>query len=569
MDFDSSLILVAVVDIAYGIGMYRTVLKLYAVGETLHVVFRNVLVGPYLIYFLLDKLRMSQLGCQIAVVCKKQHAGCVAVKSSHRIDAFFAGVLHQIHNSQPSVRVLACRHAVFRLVEQDVALVFKSHYLAVVFDYVEGVEKATLELRATVYNKARTKKAEVPEAFKIADGTNTTYMLVNTMGTPSFEADKYQKIIPETKEAQILYLINSYDVRRNQLKTDEIKAFEQYLKDVKADERRTLKSNDIIAYASPDGGEKLNTKLSDNRGKSAEKAFNRTINKEAKVEAPVNVKSIGQDWEGFQELVSGSNIEDKELILRVLSMYSDPAVREKEIKNMSSVYEVLAEEILPELRRARFIANVEYKNYTDEELLDLIVTDIDVLDEEALLYTATLVESNIVKTTIYETAASKFNSDRAYNNLAAVQLSEGKTADAKAALNKMSAKTSSYYNNMAVVAMQEKDFEAAAKFLQQSDVDEAKLNQAALDILNGKYQAAAEALNGSNTPNEALANILLKNEAKAQSILTGDCPCQAYMRAIIAARKGDAATANKELEAAKKSEQLAKRAETDIEFAKL
>ena len=186
----------------------------------------------------------------------------------------------------------------------------------VVFDYAEGVEKATLELRATVYNKARTKKAEVPEPFKIADGTNTTYMLVNTMGTPSFEADKYQKIIPETKEAQILYLINSYDVRRNQLKTDEIKAFEQYLKDVKADERRTLKSNDIIAYASPDGGEKLNTKLSDNRGKSAEKAFNRTINKEAKVDAPVNVKSVGQDWEGFQELVSGSDIEDKELILR-------------------------------------------------------------------------------------------------------------------------------------------------------------------------------------------------------------------------------------------------------------
>lgn len=439
----------------------------------------------------------------------------------------------------------------------------------VVFDYAEGVEKATLELRATVYNKARTKKADVPEPFKIADGTNTTYMLVNTMGTPSFEADKYQKIIPETKEAQILYLINSYDVRRNQLKTDEIKAFEQYLKDVKADERRTLKSNDIIAYASPDGGEKLNTKLSDNRGKSAEKAFNRTINKEAKVDAPVNVKSVGQDWEGFQELVSGSDIEDKELILRVLSMYSDPAVREKEIKNMSSVYEVLADEILPELRRARFIANVEYKNYTDEELLDLIATDMDLLDEEALLYTATLVESNDVKTTIYETAASKFNSDRAYNNLAAVKLSEGKTADAKAALNKMSEKTESYYNNMAVVAMQEKDFEAAAEMLQKSGLAEAKLNQAALDILNGKYQAAVEALSGSNTVNEALANILVKNEAKAQSILTGDCPCQAYLRAIIAARKGDAATANKELETAKKSEQLAKRAATDIEFAKL
>lgn len=439
----------------------------------------------------------------------------------------------------------------------------------VVFPYKEGVEKAVLELRATVYNKSRTRKIEYPEPFKIADGTNTTYMLVNTMGTPSFEADKYQKIIPESKEAQILYLINSYDVRMNQLKTDEIKAFEQYLKDVMANERKTLKSNDIIAYASPDGGVKLNSKLSDNRGKSAEKAFNKTINKEAKADAPVNVKSVGQDWEGFQALVSGSNIEDKELILRVLSMYSDPAVREKEIKNMSNVYEVLADDILPELRRARFIANVEYKNYTDEELLDIINTDIDLLDEEALLYTATLVKSNDVKVSLYQNAASKFKSDRAYNNLAAVKLSEGKTSEAKASLNKMKEKSASYYNNMAVVAMQEKDFESAAKFLQQSDVKEAKVNQAALDILNGKYQAAATALEGTNTPNEALANILVKNEAKALSILKGNCPCQAYMRAIIAARKGDAATAKKELEVAKKSEQLAKRAAKDIEFAKL
>lgn len=439
----------------------------------------------------------------------------------------------------------------------------------VVFPYKEGVEKSSLELRATVYNKSRTRKIEYPEPYKIADGTNTTYMLVKTMGTPSFEADKYQKIIPESKEAQILYLINSYDVRRNQLKTDEIKSFEQYLKDVMANERKTLKSNDIIAYASPDGGVKLNNTLSDNRGKSAEKAFNKTINKEAKADAPVNVKSVGQDWEGFQELVSGSNIEDKELILRVLSMYSDPAVREKEIKNMSSVYEVLADDILPELRRARFIANVEYKNYTDEELLEIINTDIDLLDEEALLYTATLVKSNDTKVSLYQTAVSKFKSDRAYNNLAAVKLSEGKTSEAKASLNKMKAKSASYYNNMAVVAMQEKDFESAAKFLQQSDVKEAKVNQAVLDILNGKYQAAATALEGTNTPNEALANILVKNEAKALTILKGNCPCQAYMRAIIAARKGDAATAKKELEVAKKSEQLAKRAEKDIEFAKL
>ena len=135
----------------------------------------------------------------------------------------------------------------------------------VTFNYVEGVEKATLELRATAYNKTRTKKAVYPEAFKIADGTNTTYMLVSTHGNPSFEDDNYQKVIAETKEAQVLYLINRYDVRNNQLKSDEIKAFQQFLLDVQSDERRTLKSNDIIAYASPDGKEDLNDKLSERR----------------------------------------------------------------------------------------------------------------------------------------------------------------------------------------------------------------------------------------------------------------------------------------------------------------
>lgn len=438
-----------------------------------------------------------------------------------------------------------------------------------VFDYVPGMEKAVLELRATVYNKSRLKKFVYPEPFKIADGTNTTYMLVKTQGTPSFEADKYQKIIAETKEAQVLYLINKYDVRGNQLKKEDIKALSQYLVDLKSDERRTLKSNDIVAYASPDGAETLNNKLSENRSKSAEKAFNRTINKKAKSDAPVNVKSIGEDWNGFQELVNESNIEDKELILRVLSMYSDPAVREREIKNMSSVYESLAKQILPELRRARFIANVEYKNYTDEELLEMINNDMDALDEEALLYTATLVKSNDVKIALYEKAAKKFNSDRAYNNIAAVKLSEGKTNEAKSALNKMSVKSASYYNNMAVVAMQNKDFKAAAGYLAQSNVPEAKANKAVLAILAGNYPSAVSLLDGTNSFNEALANVLVKNEAKALSILKNNCACQSYLRAVIAARKGDAATVNKELAVAKQSEALAKRAEKDIEFAKV
>ena len=143
----------------------------------------------------------------------------------------------------------------------------------------------------------------------------------------------------------------------------------------------SIKGTDIVAYASPDGPEAKNNTLSDKRGASAEKAFSK-VAKDIETGA-VNTKSIGEDWEGFQELVNASNIEDKDLILRVLSMYSDPNVREREIKNMSSVYKSLANNILPELRRARFITNVEYQNYTPEELTSLVNSNIDVLDEEA------------------------------------------------------------------------------------------------------------------------------------------------------------------------------------------
>ncbi len=439
----------------------------------------------------------------------------------------------------------------------------------VTFKYQEGMEKAVLELRATAFNKSRLKSAKYPEGFKIADGTNTTYMLVNTNGIPSFEADKYQHIINETKEAQVLYLINSYNVRNNQLKTEEIKAFEQFLKDVQSDDRRTITSNDIIAYASPDGKEDMNNKLSDKRSESAKKAYNRTINKKAKNDAPVNVKSIGEDWEGFQELVNNSNIEDKELILRVLSMYSDPNVREREIKNMSSVYTTLADKVLPELRRARFVSNIEFKNWTDEELLQLINNDMNELDEEGLLHAATLVKENKVKLALYEKAASKFNSSRAYNNIAAIKLQEGKTGEARIALSKMSEKTASYYNNMGVLAMQKEDWQEAAKNFAQSNLNEAKWNVAALNILNGNYPAAAEALAGSKTCNEGLAYILVGQLDKASAALTCKCPSAAYQRAIVAARKGDAATANKELETASKNEDLAKRAANDIEFAKI
>ena len=442
----------------------------------------------------------------------------------------------------------------------------------VVFDYKPGMEKAVLELRATVYNSSKTRKFEFPINYRIADGTNCTYMLVKLEGAPSMEADNYQKIIRETKESQILYTINQSNVRNNQLKSEQMKEYQEFLTAADKDERRTIVSNDIIAYASPDGSLNLNNKLSENRAKSAEKAFVKVISKKAKVkDVPVNVSQISEDWEGFQELVAASDIQDKELILRVLSMYSDPVVREREIKNMSAVFQTLANEVLPALRRARLIANVDYKNWTDEELTQLINDNINELDEEALLYGATLFDKASAKAEIYKAAAKNYNSSRAYNNLAALSLKEGKTADAKGYLAKMNNKTASYYNNMAVVAMQEGNFDAAAENLAKAgDLKEAKENMGALLILKGDYKGAVAALNGANSYNEALANVLTNNLSKASSILAnGKCACKSYLKAIIAARQGNNSQAKELLEVAKKDEKLAKRAANDIEFAKL
>ena len=429
------------------------------------------------------------------------------------------------------------------------------------FAYVPGMEKSHLELRGTVRYKA--KSVDLP-VKKVADGANTTYMLVCKNGKVDYKADGYQEIIKQTAEGQILYQINSAYVRNNQLSSQSIKDFQAALDEIKANERKNLVSTDVVAYASPDGKEDQNNKLSDNRSKSAEKAFGK-VTKKHPVDAPVNVQSVGEDWEGFQELVAESDIEDKDLIIRVLSMYSDPAVREKEIKNMSAVYSTLAKEVLPELRRARFIANVEYTNFTNAELLQLIEENIDVLDETALLRAATLVKENDQKVELYKRAADKFNSNTAQYNLAVTYLNMDELGKAKSALNKCE-KDADWNNAMGVVALRENKLDEAAKYFAAAKTTAANANLAVLDILAGDYKAAAAKLGNCKCFNAALAQLLVGNNAPAAA-LECQSPKAAYLRAVAAARKGDAAGVKKNLADASKCEDLAARAAKDIEFA--
>ena len=429
------------------------------------------------------------------------------------------------------------------------------------FDYVPGMEKSHLELRGVVKYKA--KSIDLP-VKKVADGANTTYMLICKKANLPLKADNYQEIIKQTAEGQILYTINSSYVRGKELKSQSIKDFQAALEEIKANERKNLVSTDVVAYASPDGKEDQNAKLSDNRSKSAEKAFNK-VTKKNPVEGPVNVSSVAEDWEGFQELVAASDLQDKELIIRVLSMYSDPAVREKEIKNMSAVYTTLAKEVLPELRRARFIANVEYTNYTSEELLQLIEENIDILDETAILRAATLVKENEKKVALYKKAADKFNSNAAQYNLAVTYIKMDKLAEAKTALAACE-KDADWNNAMGVVALRENKLDEASKYFAAAGNETAKENAAVISILKGDYQAAAAALANAKGFNAALAQLLVGNNAPAAA-LKCECAKTAYLRAVAAARKGDAAGVKKNLEAASKCEELAARAAKDVEFA--
>ena len=430
------------------------------------------------------------------------------------------------------------------------------------FEYAEGMEKSYLELRGTV--KYKNKSIDLPTK-KVADGANTTYMLVCKKGKVDFKADNYQAIINQTAEGQILYTINSSTVRSKELKSQSIQDFLASLEEIKNNERKEIVSTDVVAYASPDGGEKLNAKLSDKRSETAEQAFNK-VTKKNPVDAPVNVKSIGQDWEGFQELVAQSDIEDKDLIIRVLSMYSDPAVREKEIKNMSAVYKTLAKEVLPELRRARFIANVEFTNYTSEELVQLIDDNIDILDEEALLRAATLVKDSKVKLTVYSKAVEKFNSARAKYNIAVVNIYDDNLANAKSALAKCD-KDADYNNAMGVIALREGKYADAEKYFKSANNATSKENLAVLDILNGKYADAAAKLSGKTGFNAALANLLNGKVDAAAAALKCDSPKASYLKAVIAARQGKASDVKSNLEKAGKDKKLAERAAKDIEFA--
>ena len=442
------------------------------------------------------------------------------------------------------------------------------------YNYKEGMQAAYLELRATVHYNGRMYPFIVN--YKVADGTNITYKLVQwdptQMAAGILATHNYQKIIPRTKEAQIQYLINNATVRPAELSKADIQELADFIKAVDEDVKLQAKETKIVAYASPEGPLNLNENLSVNRGKTATTALENAT-KQVSAKAPVTVSNVAEDWDGLRELVAASTMEDKDLILRVLSMYSDPIVREREIKNMSAVYKILADKILPELRRSRIIATVDYINFTDTELRSFVASNnIEGLDAEALLYAATLVDNDADKIKLYDKAATKYNESRAYNNLACVYLSQNKTADAKTALAKATSVDNTVKHNQAVIALREGNYAEASRLFGEAGSPQANVGLGAIAIIQGNYTDAVSRLNGSGSFNEALANVLTGNLSRAKTILNNgqnESAVATYLKAVIAAREGASSDVAANVRAAvAKDSKFTAYAAKDIELAK-
>lgn len=432
------------------------------------------------------------------------------------------------------------------------------------FKYVKGMEKSRLELRSKVLYGS--KVYDVP-AIKVADGVNTTAHLVCTDGVYSFKADEYQDVIHEVTEAQIMYDVNSANVKSNQLRSESIMVLKQALKDVANDPRYTLKGTKVVAYASPEGGQSLNAKLSDKRGASAKQAWSKITSR--KDQKNVEVESRGQDWEGFQEAIEKSNIDDKNLILRVLSMYSDPAVREREIRNMSQVYTEINKSVFPDLRRARYIMEADYQNFTNEELEELAQKAIGTLDEEGLMRVAANSESVERKAALYKRTVDVFGSDKGAFNLAVIALNAGNVAEAEQWLAKIKKVDADVLNAKGVCQLRKGNAAAAETLFNQSGSDEAKANLGAVAIIKGEYAKAASLSSYMKGCNKGLALLLNGQLDQAEKAMTCKCAKADYIRAIIAARKGDKAGVKKYLDSAcSKDAALKARSTKDIEFAK-
>ena len=444
-----------------------------------------------------------------------------------------------------------------------------------IFTYIPAMQKSDLYL--TFDAKVGKKKVSVP-AVKVAEGVIATSELYRNLLTSTgacIAPDTFQRINAHKQEAQIKFLVNQANLRKSELKNNSVTEFVEMLKRINR-ERETLaiKDIDVLGFASPEGAYDFNDKLANKRQNTAEQYVKDQL-KKTKVNTDINAKYTAEDWDGFQQLVQASNIQDKDVILRVLSMYKDPQEREQQIRNMSAGYRELADGILPELRRSRMIINYETIGRSDEQIQQQYVADPAQLSVDELLYSATLTDDVNKQEEIYKTAAKLYPADyRALNNIAALEFNKGNNDTAKEYINKVFNVLSNAPEanaNLGMMALQNGDVANAENYIAKA-TNANGLNNVlgALNIAKGNYAEAAKNLANSESNLAGLAELLNKNYATAEVILNSvknKDGMTKYLQALVAARQGRSSIASGFLkEALNLDPSLAAYAANDLEL---
>lgn len=429
------------------------------------------------------------------------------------------------------------------------------------------------------FNVKQGSKQYVLPRVKVADGVIATAALADAATvTPATAADAFQRIINEKYSADIRFLINQANIRKNQLGSKEVIDLNETIREAAAAPNREIEELNISSYASPDGSLEFNTNLAEKREANTKDYLNKQLKKDKITEfGELTAQFTPEDWEGFQKLVAASNIQDKDLILSVLSMYKDPEEREREIRNLSSVFETLADEILPQLRYSRITASVNVIGKSDEEINALVDSDPSKLSVEELLYAATLTNDNGRKMKIYQDVIKYYPNDfRGYNNLGKIQYinedyNNAAANFAKAAqLNPGSAEVNM---NQGLLSLVKNDYAAANRsFGNAAGLDELGDALGVYYLTQGDNAAAVKAFGSSKTNNAALAQILTKDYSAAKRTLAGIANPDAttyYLTAVLGARTNNSSMVSENLKKAVAMDpSLAAKAQNDLEFAK-
>ncbi len=444
------------------------------------------------------------------------------------------------------------------------------------FKYVPAMMNSDLYARFEA--KLGKKTVSIPEV-KIGYGVVSTSELLGRCGiTASTAPDAFQRVIEQKQEANIKFLIGQANLRTSELSSLSIQDLVKILKEINdMQEERALQNIEVSAYASPDGSINLNEQLAEKRQDVSSNYLKKQL-KKINMDADVDTKYTAEDWEGFQELISKSNLQDKDVILRVLSMYQDPEEREQQIRNMSSVFTEIADGILPELRRARLIVNYEVIGRSDDQIIEQYGLDASKLSVEELLYGGNMLMENATsRKQWYETTIKHYPNDyRAYNNLAQLAIMEGNTTAAQNWLQKaksVNSKAPETNANMAILALKHGDTDKAETLMgQASGSDSFNEILGNLNIAKGNYTQAQQNLAQTQTNSAALAQILNKDYASAKKTLSAIKTPDAitsYLKAVLAARTSDTGALKSNLKAAIASDSsLKERAANDLEFAK-